>query len=764
MGPQLAACELLKVAQHQGFVTTNLLYRVFLLNRSVLIIPAMEERLCYRCLQVDFHQLFQESSRTPWDNLRSRPGVEHCPFCQFLLSIVEAEDTNCPDVTDWSVELESVPFAEYHPRPPMTLKDFAVLPWKLFSSQTSSELVVQGSTELLDRTVPSSTEEKPTVQQGRKLRLHLYESDFSKPSLRRPVSKDALHSIYLFNASGEGSEVERVLKVGHFDPERVDFNRIRKWLTKCEHGHNSCILSEKLRDPLKSTTFRLIDVRRECLVDAFFSYRYLALSYVWGSGQYLALKIQNKGQLYSPGFLSIHNQEIAHTIRDTLFLCQQIGERYIWVDSLCILQDSPFDKHAQIANMDQIYHNALLTVVGAAGDASSGLVGVRDHLRQKPILTVSIDDITMVAAPDRINDLLARSPWTTRGWCLQEQLLSRRLLIFTASIVLFNCEQAIYREDIALESDQGQVELLDWTEKSAIRPHGSLTNLVPPVRVIATEQEVKEVCDALSDYAALVSQYVQRSLSKEEDILNAFIGILKTFIPTLGVFRFHMPLAYLGTAMMWQFSWDSKRPMPVRRSTIDIPSWSWAAWTTKGLQFHLPYSFNIDSFIIPITLCEFKDTDQIHPIPTFNHLIIGSSDTKLHDIIAKHCSVFTDADMHQIMGRKLISPLYRYLVFWTSVVSLDVTRSPINHRDQSDFDILSRKGEVVASVPLHDSWREAQPDRLEFALLAINNMSNRISSLLIEWADGIARRVDLVKFKQKDWLDSSPQRKLIVLG
>jgi hypothetical protein len=60
-----------------------------------------------------------------------------------------------------------------------------------------------------------------------------------------------------------------------------------------------------------------------------------------------------------------------------------IGERYLWVDSLCIVQDDPQEKHGQIANMDAIYGNAILTINAAAGqDANAGLPGVRPLSRK----------------------------------------------------------------------------------------------------------------------------------------------------------------------------------------------------------------------------------------------------------------------------------------------------------------------------------------------------------------------------------------------
>jgi len=55
-----------------------------------------------------------------------------------------------------------------------------------------------------------------------------------------------------------------------------------------------------------------------------------------------------------------------------------MGERYLWVDALCIIQDDSMDKEWQIARMGSIYSSAVFTIVAACGvDADAGLPGVR---------------------------------------------------------------------------------------------------------------------------------------------------------------------------------------------------------------------------------------------------------------------------------------------------------------------------------------------------------------------------------------------------
>ena len=59
---------------------------------------------------------------------------------------------------------------------------------------------------------------------------------------------------------------------------------------------------------------------------------------------------------------------LPRTIRDIVSVCRQLGQQYLWVDALCIIQDNAADKMAQIPRMADIYSGALL-VISAAGTA-----------------------------------------------------------------------------------------------------------------------------------------------------------------------------------------------------------------------------------------------------------------------------------------------------------------------------------------------------------------------------------------------------------
>lgn len=61
-------------------------------------------------------------------------------------------------------------------------------------------------------------------------------------------------------------------------------------------------------------------------------------------------------------------QDLPRTIPDAMRVCKQMGQRYLWVDRLCIVQDYKEDKYGQIRSLEAIYSRADLVIVAACGD------------------------------------------------------------------------------------------------------------------------------------------------------------------------------------------------------------------------------------------------------------------------------------------------------------------------------------------------------------------------------------------------------------
>jgi hypothetical protein len=108
---------------------------------------------------------------------------------------------------------------------------------------------------------------------------------------------------------------------------------------------------------------------------------------------------------------------IPKTIRDAIRLTREIGERFLWVDALCIMQDEPNDKAEQIKHMGSIYKGSVLTIVAACGiDATYGLPGVEPNSR-------TVNQMLGLAGKSLLCNILANddddeelTTWDSRAW------------------------------------------------------------------------------------------------------------------------------------------------------------------------------------------------------------------------------------------------------------------------------------------------------------------------------------------------------------
>jgi Heterokaryon incompatibility protein (HET) len=197
----------------------------------------------------------------------------------------------------------------------------------------------------------------------------------------------------------------------------------RNWLRICEEYHEECQPLPLRFGPVPGRThqplrfLRAIDVREERLVEIKAPQRYVALSYVWGQAPSFRLLKGNLARLSEAGGLRAIQGVLSRTIKDAMQLVSLIGERYLWIDALCLVQDDPVDMSHGIENMDIIYEGALATVVAANGkDQNSRLTGISDVERdtQQPVRQV-VPGVKMTII-EGVYDYLGVAHYSTRGW------------------------------------------------------------------------------------------------------------------------------------------------------------------------------------------------------------------------------------------------------------------------------------------------------------------------------------------------------------
>jgi hypothetical protein len=413
-------------------------------------------------------------------------------------------------------------------------------------------------------------------------------------------------------------------------PVFASFNPLlaRTWLSKCDAQHAACKLDHSSQD--FDFTFRVIDVQEGRLVNAPPNVRYVALSYVWGGVKQVMLKRCNKQFLEQSGSITpeglaeatgeyarvkeeveAEGRTVPQTIREAIRLCQLINERYLWIDSLCIIQDDEIqmetgawtntDKLAQIPRMDIIYGASALTVIAACGsDSNAGLPGINPTNTRTVQTMGDIGDQSFVSIQIDPIEAFWRSIWVSRAWTFQEFLLSRRHLIFLPEQVVFHCRTLGWSEDHPVEYiDDGATDQTRWSP--SWDRSWQLNPLKVPVRSKWAEDVFFPEIFINQFYASWLENFLQRRLTVSSDILFAFDGGLSASKQFLGTFHHGLPVSYFCETLNWMIgqapaAWNSKSPyqgLTQRRS--GFPSWSWTGWMwdlPPTETFNLSYQVN----------------------------------------------------------------------------------------------------------------------------------------------------------------------------
>ena len=242
---------------------------------------------------------------------------------------------------------------------------------------------------------------------------------------------------------------------------QIDFNVVRSWWQRCKGEHLQCRKRSKdvLSDPTSMTAvFRLIDVEKNSVIIAPKACAYVTLSYVWGGiDAYQSTKCKKTSDvLTGDEIIPINRRRLPKTVRNAMQVIELIGERYLWVDALCIVQDDDLEKAMTISRMDKIYRNSLLTIVAADGrDANSGLTGLEAGSRLIQSVVGCVDNIYLTLAEPAPE--LNHSLWSSRAWTYQEEQFSQRMLIFAHDRIYYKCSDGSFGEARPLQRLQSSI-------------------------------------------------------------------------------------------------------------------------------------------------------------------------------------------------------------------------------------------------------------------------------------------------------------------
>jgi hypothetical protein len=220
--------------------------------------------------------------------------------------------------------------------------------------------------------------------------------------------------------------------------------RSLKWIGECSTYHKQCNKSQdSMKLPTRVLELSLASVR--LLESENVEGPYACLSHCWGTtGTPL---VTTKKDL--PAFKTdIPLSRITKTFFDAIMFTLRLGIRYLWIDSLCIIQDDPMDWEREAANMADIYSNALVTLAAATSpNAHGGLFTRQDEFVPPPrkIATLEMPSGEILPVHAYYSTLhnmdIDWYPLNTRAWVLQERLLSPRTIHFAGPELLWECKE-----------------------------------------------------------------------------------------------------------------------------------------------------------------------------------------------------------------------------------------------------------------------------------------------------------------------------------
>ncbi|KAE9366714.1 HET-domain-containing protein [Stipitochalara longipes BDJ] len=363
------------------------------------------------------------------------------------------------------------------------------------------------------------------------------------------------------------------------DPASINnFRLMRRWLHDCINGHPGCLT---LGDGPPALPTRAIDVgpsngSREPYLDITEGRRgdYVSLSHRWGQLQIITTTQSTISQRKH----GIDIISLPKTFQDAVLITRQLGVRYLWIDSLCIIQDSPRDWEVESAKMHKVYQHALFNIsADGAEDSSVGCFLQRNTLEMRPC-RIDWPDAGMAACPSfkysGINmgpSAIKDSLLSRRGWILQERLLSTRILHFTKQEILWECDSIMASERLPISARTGRQP--DAAMRALLKPRQGPQNL----RNLST-LEPRNVYDA---WYELVEKYTGRELTQNSDRLPALAGIVGA-INTILYRNLSLHDTYL--AGIWRedlkkgLFWNIKSVYSKIPSTDKphSPLWSWA--------------------------------------------------------------------------------------------------------------------------------------------------------------------------------------------
>ncbi|KAH7073195.1 heterokaryon incompatibility protein-domain-containing protein [Paraphoma chrysanthemicola] len=373
-----------------------------------------------------------------------------------------------------------------------------------------------------------------------------------------------------------------------------NLGQIKSWLQGCLSSHNTCrswCSSIGSRRKLPTRVLELVPwgVKLQCNVGNVADFNYVTLSHIWGNDTSQQLRLVKSR--FDEFIRSIPTDELPAIFREAIRITRTIGYKYLWIDSLCIIQDSESDWLNEASNMAAVYNNAVCCIAFLF-PPSTGFDRTRADPRGKsPCIMRKATTYGFGLSVHPKSTLMSSAmwvqpegwPWSSRAWTYQEYLLSPRTIFYGHENLMWECAEGF------------KDELLDDSSLHFTRPESSfgkalLASLMPTMTVRQPNDLVPQAPPWLKSWWALVKRYKSRSLSQLGDSTIAFSAVAEAFQAITG--ETYLAGAWkesLPFCLLWKRCADDRQGpfndedererfrVEARLLSSLAPSWSWFA-------------------------------------------------------------------------------------------------------------------------------------------------------------------------------------------
>ncbi|KAK4444709.1 HET-domain-containing protein [Podospora aff. communis PSN243] len=339
-----------------------------------------------------------------------------------------------------------------------------------------------------------------------------------------------------------------------------------RWLDRCDRHHQGRCWRDEPAPVLPS---RVLDLGETPSGKIFVCEptgqrgRYICLSYCWGKADFIR---STKGTLQSHMAQGIAIQDLPRTFQDAIRIARAFEVQYLWIDSLCIIQDSEEDWEKEANGMAEVYSNSYLTIAATqAGNPNDGCFSIRHQATAEPVYVRHTHHFPNSQSEENTRLF----PLLSRGWAYQERILPPRVLHFGPDEIVWD-----YYEERWCECGANQHYLHELSKHHFF---DCVVNVTARTKVRTGGSDEQKIQDL---WRLIVVQYTAPSLTEPSDKLHALSGLAKLMSKARnGEYLAGLWSGSIAADLLWyqeERSEDGHR----NNSRVDAwgaPTWSWAS-------------------------------------------------------------------------------------------------------------------------------------------------------------------------------------------